>query len=310
MSTPSSMETMETRPTSTIIDMSMSSIGSTNIANLPLSDPWCNSVKCLAFKAAEDASQAEVPFASQFLYGHWIVYYYCVFILGFSLLYVYRRLGAAYVDYPEPKTTALQKITAVWRAFSYRKLKIGMSLGHTLLIGLGIVFMTILTFVQRPYFRPRISYGSPPLGVRTGMMALALTPIIVALTGKYNFVTLITGISYERLNILHRYIGYICFGLGLIHSIAFIVAILRDSNYSPLFEKIGATEVSPSIPNINDLYSRDSSIPVLYFSSCFSFSVSSAPPGFESAFTRHLPFLTSAPTSSTSASCSGTATIE
>lgn len=73
-------------------------------------------------------------------------------------------------------------------------------------------------------------------------MALACTPAIVVLSGKYNLITLMTGISYERLNILHRYLGYICLGLGVVHSIAFAIAIYGDSNYWPLFEKFGSAE--------------------------------------------------------------------
>ncbi|KAH9210903.1 ferric reductase like transmembrane component-domain-containing protein [Leptodontidium sp. 2 PMI_412] len=224
--------------------MSSSSAGGTdtNVTNLPLSDPRCNSVVCLAFKAAEDASQREIPFASQFVYGHFTVYYYSSFIFLFSILCLHRRLSAGYVEYPEPKTTLFQKSKALWRCIMYRKLRIGMSLGHVMIIGLTVFLMTILAFVQKPYFRPRLSYGSPPLGVRTGVMALALTPAIVALSGKFNLITLLTGISYERLNILHRYLGYICLGLGLVHSVAFVIAIYGDSNYLPLLEKIGNTE--------------------------------------------------------------------
>ena len=75
-------------------------------------------------------------------------------------------------------------------------------------------------------------------------MALACTPAIVALSGKYNLITLMTGISYERLNILHRYLGYVCLGLGVVHSIAFAIAIYGDSNYWPLLEKAGCAEVN------------------------------------------------------------------
>ncbi|PVH82246.1 hypothetical protein DL98DRAFT_456707 [Cadophora sp. DSE1049] len=223
--------------------MTSSSAGSgTNITFLPLSDPRCNSDVCLAFKEAGHASQVEIPFASQFVYGHYTVYYYSTLIFIFSILYLYRRLSAAYEELPEPRTTAWQRTKAIWRFFVYRKFRIGMSFGHAMFIGLAVLFMTVLAFVQRPYLRPRLSYDSPPLGVRTGVMALALIPAIVALSGKYNLVTLVTGISYERLNILHRYLGYICLGLGILHSVAFAIAIYGDSNYWPLLEKVGAAE--------------------------------------------------------------------
>lgn len=219
----------------------------TRITYLPLSDPRCNGFVCLAFKAAGDASQREIPFASQFIYGHYTVCYYSAFIVFFGILYLHRRLSAVYVVYPEPSTTILQKCRALWRCIKYRKLGNGMSMGHAITIGLVILVMVILTFVQKPYFRPRLSYGSPPLGVRTGVMALALTPAIVALSGRYNLITLVIGVSYERMNVLHRYLGYVCLGLGIVHSVTFAIAIYTDSNYWPLLEKIGSAEVSCSL---------------------------------------------------------------
>ena len=224
--------------------MSLPSGGSgINITFLPLSDPRCNSEVCLAFKKAGDASQAEIPFASQFVYGQYTVYYFSTFVIIFSILYWHRRLSAAYEEFPEPRTTISQRTKALWRFIKYRRLWIGMSFGHAMFIGVAILVTTVLTFLQRPYFRPRLSYGSPPIGVRTGVMALACTPAIVVLSGKYNLITLMTGISYERLNLLHRYLGYICLGLGVVHSIAFAIAIYGDSNYWPLFENFGSAEV-------------------------------------------------------------------
>jgi hypothetical protein len=87
------------------------------------------------------------------------------------------------------------------------------------------------------------------LAVRAGVMACALTPVIVALSGKYNVVTLITGISHERLNVLHRYTGYTCLGLSVVHTIPFFVAPLRDGGYAALhagFYESGSLYVSHS----------------------------------------------------------------
>ncbi|KAH7360986.1 FAD-binding domain-containing protein [Rhexocercosporidium sp. MPI-PUGE-AT-0058] len=233
----------------------------TNTTYLPLSDPRCNDFVCLAFKAAGDASQGEIPFASQFVYGHYAVCYYSAFVIFFSILYLHRRLSAAFVEYPEPNTTVPQKSKALWRFIKYKKLGFGISLGHTMMIGLAILFMTVLTFVPRPYFRPRLSYGSPPLGLRTGVMALALTPAVVALSGKYSLITLVTGISYERLNILHRHLSYVCLGLGLVHTVAVAIAIYGDSNYWPLLEKIGSAEYTGVIVLIGLLFLTIFSIP-------------------------------------------------
>jgi len=122
-----------------------------------------------------------------------------------------------------------------------------MSLGVAAFILLASLFATIMTFAQRPYYRMFRGFGSPPLGVRTGLMAVALTPIIVALSGKYNIVTLMTGISHEKLNVLHRYVSYICLALSIVHTVPFIVQPLKEGGAAALrkqFYSPGADEVS------------------------------------------------------------------
>jgi hypothetical protein len=84
-------------------------------------------------------------------------------------------------------------------------------------------------------------------------MAIACVPIVVALAGKANLVTLFTGISHERLNVLHRWVAWISFGLSLIHSISYFIASCRDWPHGGFanvkaefyqYRKTGANEVS------------------------------------------------------------------
>ena len=78
-------------------------------------------------------------------------------------------------------------------------------------------------------------------------MAAACTPLIVVLSGKANLVTLLTGIGHERLNVFHRWVGYMCLGLSVIHTVPFLVAPYRDGGYAALhkqFYKPGAFEVN------------------------------------------------------------------
>ncbi|KAJ5711107.1 ferric reductase NAD binding domain-containing protein [Penicillium malachiteum] len=58
-------------------------------------------------------------------------------------------------------------------------------------------------------------------------MSNALIPFIVALSGKVNVVTFLTGISYEKLNILHRWASYLCLCLAAVHTVPFIVTALK-----------------------------------------------------------------------------------
>lgn len=48
----------------------------------------------------------------------------------------------------------------------------------------SVLFLFILTFVVRPYYRQQRGYGSPPLAVKTRLMAASLTPLLVALIWK------------------------------------------------------------------------------------------------------------------------------
>ena len=68
-------------------------------------------------------------------------------------------------------------------------------------------------------------------------MSIALTPIIFALAGKVNLVTLLTGIGYEKLNVIHRWISYLCFALAVVHTVPFIVAPLREGGAKALHEQ-------------------------------------------------------------------------
>jgi predicted ferric reductase len=50
---------------------------------------------------------------------------------------------------------------------------------------------------------------------------------MIALAGKANIITILTGYSHEKLNVFHRWTAWITFVLSLIHTIPFFVASLR-----------------------------------------------------------------------------------
>ncbi|KAI9812680.1 MAG: hypothetical protein M1826_002781 [Phylliscum demangeonii] len=216
------------------------------VVDLPLSDPRCNSQSCNAYAAATNVSQAAVPWAGLFEYGHWTTYFYVVVIFLFMFVYAYGLM----VDWASPRATTrrttptlLDRLQASIRFVSYRRLsgrvanRLGLpSLGVSLMILAAIVFATVAAFAKRPYYRERDGYGSPPLAIRTGLMATALIPIIVALAGKFNIITLLTGVSHEKLNTMHRYLSWICLVLSITHTIPFIVAPLRDGGRKQLHD--------------------------------------------------------------------------
>ncbi|KAK8174699.1 ferric reductase like transmembrane component-domain-containing protein [Phyllosticta citribraziliensis] len=96
------------------------------------------------------------------------------------------------------------------------------------------IYYTCLIFPELPYLRSRFRFGSPPLSIRCAMIISALMPLLVALGGKVNVITVLTGSSYARLNIYHRYIGGLIFALATVHMIPHFVAPIQDGGYDHL----------------------------------------------------------------------------
>lgn len=97
------------------------------------------------------------------------------------------------------------------------------SLGAITLVSIALVFVVLYCFVPQPLYWQSIQFGSPPLAIRAGMIAVAMMPWIVGLSMKANIISFLTGIGHERLNVLHRWLAYVCLLLSLIHAIPFYV---------------------------------------------------------------------------------------
>ena len=191
----------------------------------------------------------------QYEYGHWTTWFYLVVVFLFMVPHFYHLCidRSARSSVVTTGSTMKEKLVASWRTVTYSRYsgrvadKLGLpSFGVQLLILGAVLFAFVATFAVRPYYRGHRGYGSPPLAIRTGLMAVALTPIIFALAGKVNLVTMLTGIGYEKLNVFHRYLSYICFGLSVAHTIPFIVAPLKDGGAKQLhkqYYKPGSLEV-------------------------------------------------------------------
>ncbi|KAI9804934.1 MAG: hypothetical protein M1833_006237 [Piccolia ochrophora] len=110
------------------------------------------------------------------------------------------------------------------------------SLGVTFIVSCATIFVTLYCFVPQPLYYANIAFGSPPLAIRSGMLAVAMMPWIVAMSMKANLVSMLTGIGHERLNVLHRWGGYLCLFLSLIHTIPFYVQPVWNGNAMAAFE--------------------------------------------------------------------------
>jgi NAD(P)H-flavin reductase len=111
------------------------------------------------------------------------------------------------------------------------------SLGVTVIVSAALVFVTLYCFVPQPLFYSSIRYGSPPLAIRAGMLAVAMMPWVVALSMKANLVTLLTGIGHERLNVLHRWGGYLMLFLALVHTVPFYITPVWDQGGLAIYKK-------------------------------------------------------------------------
>jgi hypothetical protein len=165
------------------------------------------------------------------VYGYSTIYFFCAIIGVFTLIHIFAR-------YTTPKTRTsglLRKPIALFRYVAYKGYRIpalryySPGLGVLLLILAGIIYFSCLTFVPQPYYwpntkKPMKSFGnSPPLATRTGWMALAVMPFTLAFGTKANFITTLTGVPHERLQVFHQWSAYLMFALALVHTFPFIV---------------------------------------------------------------------------------------
>jgi hypothetical protein len=86
--------------------------------------------------------------------------------------------------------------------------------GTVLLLAAYLGFVLALEFVQNDI--PGAQHYTA-LGVRAGWLAVAQVPLLVLLAGKNNLVGYITGSSYERLNVLHRWVARMLLLLATLH---------------------------------------------------------------------------------------------
>ncbi|CAK7245754.1 MAG: hypothetical protein STHCBS139747_007346 [Sporothrix thermara] len=103
---------------------------------------------------------------------------------------------------------------------------------------IALAFTALYCFLPQPLYWQSIQYGSPPLAIRAGMIAVAMTPWIIATSTKTNILSFITGIGPERLNVLHRWAGYLCLFLSLVHAIPFYVQPVWDDGGMAIFQSL------------------------------------------------------------------------
>ncbi|KAI5956001.1 FRE7 [Candida theae] len=200
-------------------------------------------------------SQAEIPWASQTKYAEYTVYFGVVIIFVALLKQVYYRIRDStynpHSNSSNPFTSFVDVLVSYCRYVGYKQTprylqffaSFPKSVGSSLFMALSTLYLACYCFVPHYWYRGCAGFGSPPLAVRAGLMSTALVPFIYVLAGKSNAITLLTGISYEKLNVFHQYVGVAGFVLGVVHTIPFIYQQLQEA---------GASAVHKSF--VTDLY--------------------------------------------------------
>lgn len=112
------------------------------------------------------------------------------------------------------------------------------SLAVLMSVFISIAFVTLFCFLQQPLFWESIRFGSPPVAIRSGMIAVATTPWIVATSMKANIMTVLIGIGPERLNVFHRWLGYICLFMSLVHMVPFYIQPVWEDGGMTVFNQL------------------------------------------------------------------------
>ncbi|RDW92514.1 hypothetical protein BP5796_01908 [Coleophoma crateriformis] len=97
------------------------------------------------------------------------------------------------------------------------------SLAVMCILFIALAFVTLYCFLPQPLYWQSIQDGSPPLAIRAGMIAVAMTPWIIATSMKANLISALTGIGHDRLGVLHRWGGYLCLFMAIVHTVPFYI---------------------------------------------------------------------------------------
>ncbi|KAJ5543085.1 hypothetical protein N7535_005514 [Penicillium sp. DV-2018c] len=155
------------------------------------------------------------------------VYFMCAVIGVFAISNGLVRVAPDRVK----RTRAWRKFTSMSRYLSYRGYQWpalrywSPALGVVILGLAGAVYFLAMTLGPQPYYWPTdASYGSsPPIATRSGWMALALLPFVLALSTKANMISGLTGIPHEKLQVFHHWTSYAMFVLALVHTFPYII---------------------------------------------------------------------------------------
>lgn len=145
-----------------------------------------------------------------------------------SPLTVLNRIKSAAANGTRPAapanilTTSVATIVAIFREASYPQFSPSRTVSWFKVPPIGTIqlLLVYLGFVLALEFTGNDIPGAQhytAIGVRAAWLAVAQVPLLILLAGKNNLIGMITGVSYERLNVLHRWVARVLLLLATIH---------------------------------------------------------------------------------------------
>ncbi|KXG53885.1 Riboflavin synthase-like beta-barrel [Penicillium griseofulvum] len=213
--------------------------------DMEMATPWLDQPVMLHSSRADKCKLTEAQcLYRNYIWRYWYqadhvyalntVYFMCVVIGVFAISNLLVRLAPDRVK----RTRLWRMFTSASRYLSYRGYRLSAlqywspALGVVILGAIGTIFFFGMTLGPQPYYWPTdASYGSsPPIATRSGWMALALLPFVLALSTKANMITGVTGIPHEKLQVFHHWTSYAMFVLALVHTFPYIVYHIRKGD--------------------------------------------------------------------------------
>ena len=173
------------------------------------------------------------------------------------------------------------QIQAAFRFLAYRRVPFAFtqrlpfspmpSSGLAIFLLVSTVFQVGLIISKQNFYHESLRFGAPPLSLRCALMATAMVPVQVTLAVKANFITALTGIGHERLNVVHRWAGWAGLVLSLAHAMPYFWATEHEfgsGGYKKVFDSFYQW-IGPGVPVKSfHLGSGASHLPLSYHECC------------------------------------------
>ena len=154
------------------------------------------------------------------------IVYSVTFLSSSTNIEISLRAAAKKMPYPASPQNVLTKsmatATAVVREISYRQHVVPRmsSMVRLPTIGTIILLLVYFGFIMGLEFYNNYTAGAQyhvAIGLRAAWITIAQLPLLILLAGKHNLIGYITGVSYERLNVYHRWVGRVIWLTATIH---------------------------------------------------------------------------------------------